>query len=160
MAKRRKSASVPFSMESLWEEVDIEINNENKGSRILPDLSSLNLNLLDHVSPDVILCAVIVKFGLSLVGSITSVAPSLQVLPLVVQHQVLKILCPTVDEVDLACLLHCVLKLPKFSLADNNTAFHVFTPLCDRCLRCPGRYKSIEIDHRKLIDNLILLDNT
>ena len=48
-------------MESLREEVDMEINNENKGSKILADLSSLNLNRLDHVSPDVVLCAVIVK---------------------------------------------------------------------------------------------------
>ena len=67
----------------------MEINNENKGSKILADLSSLNLNRLDHVSPDVVLCAVIVKFGLSLVCSIAGVAPSLRVLPLVVQHQVL-----------------------------------------------------------------------
>ena len=131
MAKRRKfSASVPFSVESLQEEVDTEINNENEGSKILADIGSLNLNRLDHVSPDVILCAVIVKFGLSLVCSIAGVAPSLQVLPLVVQHQVLEIMCPAVDEGDLACLLKCVLKLLKFPLA-NNTAFHVFTPPCD-----------------------------
>lgn len=77
-------------MESLREEVDIEINNENKGSRILPDLGSLNLNRLDHMSLDVVLCAIIVKFGVSLVGSIAAVAPSLRMLPLVVQHQVLK----------------------------------------------------------------------
>lgn len=143
MAKRRKSsASVPFSMESLREEVDIEINNENKGSRILADLGSLNLNRLDHVSADVVLCSIIVKFGLSLVGSIAGVAPSLRVLPLVVQHQVLKILCPTVDEGDRACLLQCVLKLPKFPLADNNTAFHVFTPPCDGCSRCHSQLAS------------------
>ena len=106
---------MPFSIESLWEEVDIEINNK-KRSKILADLSSLNLNRLDHVSLDVVLCAV---------------ALSRWVLPLVVQHQVLKIRCPAVDEGDLVCLLQCVLKLPNFPLADNNNAFHVFTPLCD-----------------------------
>ena len=143
MAKRRKSsASVPFSVESLREEVDTEINNENKGSKILADIGSLDLNRLDHVSPDVVLCAIIVKFGLSLVCSIAGVAPSLQVLPLVVQHQVLKILCPTVDESDLVCLLRCVLKLPKIPLPDSNTAFHVFTPPCDRCLRCHSQLAS------------------
>ena len=143
MAKRRKSsASVPFSVESLREEVDTEINNENKGSKILADIGSLDLNRLDHVSPDVVLCAIIVKFGLSLVCSIAGVAPSLQVLPLVVQHQVLKILCPTVDESDLVCLLRCVLKLPKIPLADSNTALHVLTPPCDRCLRCHSQLAS------------------
>ena len=103
---------MPFSIESLWEEVDIEINNK-KRSKILADLSSLNLNRLDHVSLDVVLCAV---------------APSRWVSPLVVQHHVLKIRCPAVDEGDLVCLLQCVFKLPNFPLPDNNTAFHVFTP--------------------------------
>ena len=144
MAERRKSsASVPFSIESLREEADIEITNENTGSKILADFGSINLNRLDHVSPDVVLCALIVKFGLSLVGSIAGVAPSLRVLPLVVQHQVLKLLCPAVDEGDLVCLLQCVLRLPKFPLAENDTdAFHVFTPPCDRCLRCHSQLAS------------------
>jgi len=142
MAKRRKSsASVPFSVDSLLEEVDIEIANEHIGSKILADLGSLNLNRLDHVSPVVILCAVIVKFGLSLVGSIAGVASSLRLLPLVVQQQVLKILCPAVDGSELVCLLQVVSKLPKFPL-DNNTAFHLFTPPCDRCLRCDSQLAS------------------
>ena len=49
-------------------------------------------------------------------------APSLRVLPLVVQHLVLKMRCPAVDEGDLACLLKCVLRLPKFPFADNSSA--------------------------------------
>ena len=58
------------------EEADIEVANENTGSKILEDLVSINLNRLDHVSPDVVLFALIVKFGLKLVGSISRVAPS------------------------------------------------------------------------------------
>ena len=143
MKRRKFSASVPFSIDSLREEADIEVANENTGSKILEDLGSINLNRLDHVSPDVVLFALIVKFGLKLVGSISRVAPSLRVLPLVVQDLVLKMLCPAVDEGDLACLLKCVLRLPKFPFADNDTeAFHVFTPPCDRCLRCHSQLAS------------------
>ena len=51
---------------------------------------------LPVVSLDVVLCAVIVKSGLSLVGSIAGVALSLRVIPLVVQHQVLTVKTPEV----------------------------------------------------------------
>jgi len=132
---------VPFSDDSLLEEADIEINTKNVGSKISPDLSSLNLKWLDHASRDVILCAVIVKFGLSLVGSIAGDASSLRVLPSVVQHQVLKILCPAVDGCELVCLLQVVTKVPKF-LLHNNTALHLFTPPCDQCLRCHSQLAS------------------
>ena len=63
----------------------------------------------------------------------------------------LKILCPTVDEGDLACLLQCVLKLPKFPLADNSTAFHVFTPPCDRCLRDNKEVTGLRDSHSRVI---------
>ena len=132
MAKRQKSpASASFSIKSLQEEADIEIANENMGRKILADLTSINLSWVDEVSPAVVLCALIVKFGLSLVSSISGVAPSLRVLPLVVQHQVPKMLCPAVDMGDLVCLLQLVLRLLKFPFTDNADPFHVFTPLCD-----------------------------
>ena len=60
------------------------------------------------------LCALVVTFGLSLLGSIAGIAPSLRVLPMVVQDQVLKMLYPDVDDGALVCLLQCVLKLSSF----------------------------------------------
>ena len=80
MAKRRKS-SVPFSVESLREEAFAEGRNELIGSKILTDISSINLDQVEHVAEDVVLWALIVKFGISLVFAIAGVASSLRVLP-------------------------------------------------------------------------------
>ena len=80
MAKRRKS-SVPFSVESLREEAFAEGRNELIGSKILTGISSINLDQVKHVAEDVVLCALIVKFGISLVFAIAGVASSLRVLP-------------------------------------------------------------------------------
>ena len=48
MAKRRK-CSVPFSVESLREEALTEISNETTGTKILTDLSSIDLNRVDQM---------------------------------------------------------------------------------------------------------------
>ena len=112
MAKRRKS-SVPFSVESLREEAFAEGRNELIGSKILTDISSINLDQVEHVVEDVVLCALIVKFGISLVPvfAIAGVASSLRVLPDLVREEVLKIIFPNVDVGDLRCLYNCVQKL-------------------------------------------------
>ena len=88
MAKRRKSSSrsATFSFESLREEVDEEVSAEKIGTKLLEDLRVLNLKRMEHVSPDIVLCAVIAKFGLALVCSIAYVVPSLRVLPMVSGH--------------------------------------------------------------------------
>ena len=52
MAKRRKS-SVLFSVESLREEAFAEGRNELIGSKILTDISSINLDQVEHVAEDV-----------------------------------------------------------------------------------------------------------
>ena len=65
MAKHRKS-SLPFSFESLREEAFAEGRNELIGSKIPTDISSINLDQTEHVSEDM-LCALIVKFGITLV---------------------------------------------------------------------------------------------
>ena len=151
MAKRSKS-SAPFSVESLQEEVDEEINTEKIGTKILEDIRLLNLN---RSTPDVVLCAVIVRFGLALVCSIARVVPSLRVLPIEVRREVLKILCPHVSEDDGDTLFRCVASLSDFS---NSTAtdasFHVFSPPCDRCVRCQShlvRYNNpVEVDYYHL----------
>ena len=46
------------------EEVDEEISTEKIGTKLLEDIRVLNLKRVEHVSPDIVLCAVIVKFGL------------------------------------------------------------------------------------------------
>ena len=118
MAKRRKS-SVLFSVESLREEAFAEGRNELIGSKILTDISSINLDQVEHVAEDVVLCALIVKFGLSLVFAIAGVASSLRVLPDLVREEVLKIIFPNVDVGDLRCLYNCVQKLSKFPCFDD-----------------------------------------
>ena len=47
MAKRSKS-SAPFSVESLQEEVEEEINTEKIGTKILEDIRLLNLNRVEY----------------------------------------------------------------------------------------------------------------
>ena len=52
-------------------------------------------------------------------------------------------LFPDVNDADLDCLYHCVKKLPKFPLSvDHANAPHVFSPPCDRCIRCQSQLAS------------------
>ena len=110
MTKRQKS-SLLFSIESLREEAFAGGRNELTGSKILTDISSINLDQAENVSEDVVLWALIVKFGITLVFAIAGVASSLQVLPDLFHKEVLKILFPNVDVADLCCLYKCVQKL-------------------------------------------------
>ena len=110
MAKRQKS-SLPFSIESLREEAFAGGRNELIGSKILTDISSINLDQAENVSEDVVLCALIVKFGVTLVFAIAGVASSLRVLSDLFHKGVLKILFPNVDVADLCCLYKSVQKL-------------------------------------------------
>ena len=119
MAKHHKFFAT-FSVESLREEVDDEIG------KLLEDFRLLNLNRVEHVSPDVVLCAVIVRSGLALVCSIAHVVPSLRVLPIDVRRQVLKILCPHVSEDDGDTLFQCIASLPDFP---NNFSFETFSTM-------------------------------
>lgn len=158
MAKRRKSSSrvASFSVESLREEVDEEISTEGISTKLLEDLRVLNLKRVEHVSLDIVLCAVIVKFGLALVCSISRVVPSLRVLPIDVRRQVVKILCPHVSEEDGDTLFQSVASLPDFpnTTATESDAFHVFSPPCDCCVRCQShlvRYNNpVEVDYHHL----------
>ena len=101
------------------------------------------------------LCAVIVRFGLALVCSIARIVPSLRVLPIEVRREVLKILCPHVSEDDGNTLFRCVASLSDFSnTTATDASFHVFSPPCDRCVRCQShlvRYNnSVEVDYYHL----------
>ena len=79
---------------------------------VLQDLWSIRLDSVDFVSP-VLLCALTVKFGITLVLSIARVLPSLQVLPADVRRQVLKLLCPHLNEDESETLFTCVARLPN-----------------------------------------------
>ena len=95
MAKHRKSSqSSPITIDGLREEVDEEIRTEKIGTRLLEDIQLVNLKQMEHVIPDVVLCDVIMRFGLAVVCSIARVLLSLQLLPIDVRCQVMKILCP------------------------------------------------------------------
>ena len=90
-----------------------------------------------------VLCALIVKFGITLVLAIAGVASSLQVLPDLFCEEVLKILFPTENVADLRCLYKCEQKLSKFlSFDDLDHPSHVLSPPCDRCLRCQSMLQS------------------
>lgn len=112
--------------------VDEEISTEGISTKLLEDFWVLNLKRVEHVSPDIVLCAVIVKFRLALVCSIARDVPSLRVLPIDVRRQVVKILCPHVSEEDGDTLFQCVASLPDFpnTTATESDAFHVFSPPC------------------------------
>lgn len=102
------------------------------------------------------LCIVIKKFRLVLECFIACVVPSLRVLPIDVRRQVVKILCPHVSEEDGDTLFQCVASLPDFpnTTATESDAFHVFSPPCDRCVRCQShlvRYNNpVEVDYHHL----------
>lgn len=136
--------------------VDEEISTEGISTKLLEDFRVLNLKRVEHVSSDIVLCAVIVKFRLALVCSIARVVPSLRVLPIDVRRQVVKILCPHVSEEDGDTLFQCVASLPDFpnTTATESDAFHVFSPPCDRCVRCQShlvRYNNpVEVDYYHL----------
>ena len=74
MSKRSKQAT--FSVDSLREEVQREINQETIDNKLLCDIRSidLNSNLFEHISFDVLFCAVFIRFGLDLVFSLANIA--------------------------------------------------------------------------------------
>ena len=138
MAKHRKR-SVSFSVESLREEVEVELTNEKVATNVLQDLRSIRLDSVDFVSPDVLLCSLTVKFGITLVLSIVRVLSSLRVLPADVRRQVLKLLCPHLNEGESETLFKCVARLPNLpgSISfDGSDEFYVFSQPCGQCVRC------------------------
>ena len=132
MAKRRKP-SASFSVESLREEVEVELTNEKVATEVFQDPRSIRLDSVDFVSPDVLLCTLTAKFGITLVLSIVRVLPSLRVLPADVRRQVLKLLCPHLNEGESETLFKCVACLPNLpgSISfDDSDEFYMFSPPC------------------------------
>jgi len=156
MAKRRKP-SASFSVESLREEVEAELTNEKVATNVLQDLRSIRLDSVDFVSPDVLLCVLTVKFGITLVVSIARVLPSLRVLPADVRRQVLKLLCPHLNEGESETLFKCVARLPNLPASisfDDSDEFHVFSPPCGQCVCCHshlvGYNSPVKVDYYHL----------
>jgi len=138
MAKRRKP-SASFSVESLRVEVEVELTNEKVATIVFQDLRSIRLDSVDFVSPDVLLCALTVKFGITLFLSIARVLPSLRVLPAYVRRQVLKLPCPHLNDGGSETLFKCVARLPNLPgsiSSDDSDEFYVFSPPCGQRVRC------------------------
>jgi hypothetical protein len=82
-----------FSLGSLQEElVNEEINQEAINAKLLTNISSIDLNLVDSISVDVLICAVLVKYGLNIICAVAHIVSSLCVLPVNVCANVLKLL--------------------------------------------------------------------
>ena len=147
------SKRAAFSAESLREEVQQEIHQEAVGEKILSDIRSINLNLPASVSEQICLCAIIIKFTLNTVCSFASVVLSLDVLPVKLREEVLKMLYPELSVDDAEQLFRCVrkLKLSGFLDALNTVVVHhIFTPPCGHCLECDSALVSYNTPVRVL----------
>ena len=136
MSKRSKH-STDFSIESLREEVNEEINQQEFSAKLLTEIRSIDLSLVDCISVDVLICAVIVKYGLTVVCAIAHVVSSLRVLPANVRADVLKLLQPQLTGDDAETLFTCVQKLNLSNLTSSKTDLvHVFAPPVGTCFNC------------------------
>ena len=96
MSKRRKQPRSEFfsSVEDLRKEAEEEIDQEAVGAKILNDINSIDLKGIGDLPMEVILCVLIVKFGLAVVCAMSSV-----ILPANVRHEVFAMLWPDLLEV-------------------------------------------------------------
>lgn len=136
MSKRLKK-SADFSIENLREEVSKEVDQQEITAKLLFDIKSIDLRLVDCISVDVLFCAVIIKYGLTVVCAIAHVVSSLGVLPANVRADVLKLLQPQLSVDDAETLFKCVLKLNLLNLTSFKTdQVHVFAPPVGTCFNC------------------------
>lgn len=138
MARRRRAS---FSVESLREEVEEEFNNSDIGLIIEGEIRSVDLKQAASVSPDVVLFALIAKFGMALTAGVASIASPLLLLPSELALQALKMLCPQLGGDEVGSIFHCLERLkvafPKCLRVDNpGSEFYVFSPPCGTCLSC------------------------
>ena len=136
MSKRRKQPrSEFFSVEDLRKEAEEEIDQEAVGAKILNDINSIDLKGIGDLPMEVILCVLIVKFGLAVVCAMSSVISSLSVLPANVRHEVFAMLWPDLLEDNANVLFQSVSKL-KLPNVKTDRKFHVFTPPIGHCFHC------------------------
>ena len=93
----QRSKRVAFSVGSLREEVDQEIDQEAIDNKLLSDIRAIDLNLVDCISAQIFFCAVLVKFSLNTVCAFANIVPSLCVLPIKIRGEVLKLLHPHIQ---------------------------------------------------------------
>ena len=97
---------------------------------------------------EVILCVLIVKFGLAVVCAMSSVISSLSVLPANVRHEVFAMLWPDLLEDDANVLFQSVSKL-KLPNVKTDRKFHVFTPPIGLCFHLGFHCKSALVRYDK-----------
>ena len=102
-----------------------------------------------------VLCALIVKFGITLVFAIAGVASSLQVLPDLFREEVLKILFTNVDVAELCCLYKCVQKLSRVSMILIIHPKYSLVPVID--VYAASHSCKATIDQLKLISIIVIL---
>ena len=91
MAKRRNYFA--FSIGSLRQEVDNKVKQETFSQKIIADISKIDLLLLDNVSEDVTLFALLLKFGMAFFSSVAGAMEGLSVLPSHSRRQVFRSCC-------------------------------------------------------------------
>ncbi|CAB4002752.1 Hypothetical predicted protein [Paramuricea clavata] len=110
MSKSRKHVRKSFSVEDLRKEAEEELDQEAVGAKLLNGIGSIDFKFADRLPSDVILCALIVKYGLTLVCAIANVVPSLYVLPVNFRRVVLNMICPELQEDDVNVIFESVSK--------------------------------------------------
>lgn len=99
MSSKRKN--VCLTLEDLKSEAiseaDIQVANVSNASCAVECFKKIDLKCLESLSPDIILCVVVVKFGVKIFNAMCSVLCSVSVLPSDCQHDVLKILFPSLS---------------------------------------------------------------
>ncbi|KAL9966282.1 hypothetical protein ACROYT_G024334 [Oculina patagonica] len=134
---KRKSYS-QFSIDSIRDEVNKEVDNEKLSDNILSSIRSIDLRAVGSISPEVVLFSVIFKFGLSLFLSLSRVACSLSVLPHHSRRQVVSLLHPHLSEGDVDILLSCLPKLKYYHRigGEDFTSAELFCPPTSHCFNC------------------------
>jgi hypothetical protein len=136
MSKRSKH-SADFSIESLRGEVDEEINQQQFSASLLTQIRSIDLSLVDCIPKEILLCTLIIRYGLTVVCAIAHVVSSLSVLPLNVRAEVLKLLQPQLTRDDAETLFKCAKILDmKYLTSSKTDQVHVFAPPVGTCFNC------------------------
>ena len=110
MAKRGRRAAA-FSVESLRDEVDQEVAQQQIGQKIEADVAKLDLRFPEGLPENVVLWALLLKFGLAVVSSVAGIIKDLSVLPSNSRLQVFRIIYPTISDDDGAILFSCMRRI-------------------------------------------------
>ena len=140
MAKRGKSRkrSADFSVESLREEVNLEFRRQDVSENIEKAVRGFDLGGAEGASQNVLLWALILRFGMKTVLSLSGILKDVVVLPATSRLQVLKILYPAMGDGDRETLFRCGSQLSDEIMAFPCQAdrMYVLSPPTDRCLSC------------------------